>query len=50
MTFVPHNTRLLLSGAYALKEMAFVRLPAQVLRPSGRLASARVARSRSAIR
>jgi hypothetical protein len=50
MTFVPHNTRLLPAGAYALKEMAFVRLPAQVLRRSGRLAGGRVARSRSAIR
>lgn len=45
-----HNTRLLLAGARVLKELAFVRLRRTALRASGRLARARVARSRSAIR
>lgn len=44
------NQRLLLAGAYVLKEEGFVRLAAHSLRPSGRFVSARVARSRNAIR
>ena len=44
----PSNTRLLLAGAYVLKEVEVVRLAAHALRASGRLASRRVARSRSA--
>ncbi len=42
--------RLLLAGANVLMELEVVRLPAHVLRTGARLASGRVARSRSATR
>ena len=42
--------RLLLAGAYVLKELMFVCLAAHGLRSSGRLANERVVRSRSASR
>jgi len=45
-----HNQRLLLAGAHALKELEVVLLKRTVLRPSGRRASGRVARSRNAVR
>jgi len=44
------NQRLLLAGAHALKELEVVRQRAHALRASGRLARARIARSRNAIR
>lgn len=44
----PSNTRLLLPGAYVLKETAVVRLSAHVLRTSGRLAGSRSARRQPA--
>lgn len=45
-----HNKRLLLPGAYVLKEVWFVRLAVPALRASQQLASGRVARSRNASR
>lgn len=44
------NKHLLLPGANVFKEIVFVRQRAHAIRPSGRLASARVARSRNADR
>ncbi len=46
----PLNERLLLAGMNVLMEIAFVRLPAHVLRTNTRVASRPVARSRSAER
>jgi hypothetical protein len=42
------NKRLLLAGAFVLKEEGFVRLAAPALRANSRLAGQRVARSRNA--